>query len=366
MNNYWQTFLTTVVFFICIFPSVEAQVVLERVSITERADGLGLVIRNHLTMQPDSFRVLQPADNRIQFVIYSDGIESDDFIEADSLEGIDSIRYYDGAGYFAYEITMQEGVHFLANVYPDVNQTDILLALERVTADDLSGVLEPGLQLFDEDQGVVEDDMEPDTEQVEPVVEESVDVKESSINVLFGIKAGVTSADFYGVGYKRNARNGVTFAASASINFPAYLPYDLSLGLETGFYFTQKGFTDPVTAKLNAAVVEIDYIEIPILAKLKFREQNQFSPHIILGPTIGFLANAESVQDDGERSDLDEFTRTVDFGGMAGAGVDIRLGDYIVDLQIRQSLGFTTLFDEASFDENEKLRQLSVVVGVRF
>lgn len=366
MNINWRTFLATVVFLICTVSSVDAQVVLERVSITERADGRGVVIRNHLSMMPDSFRVIQPDENRIQFIIYAEGMESENFVEADLTEDIDQIDYFTGPGFFAYEITIREGITYLGNAYPDVNQTDVLLSLERVEAADLSGVLEPGLELFEVEPIIEEEVLITETEQRSPDVEDSDDVEVSRINAMFGIKGGLTTADIYGVGYGRNPRNGLAMAATVVIDFQAYLPYDLSLGLETGVYFTQKGFTDITSTKFSGIEVEFDYIEIPILAKLQYRVENRFSPHIIFGPYLGFLANAENVREDGERIDLDEFTRTVDFGGMAGVGVDIRLGDIIVDLQVRQSLGFNTLFDEITFDDDEKLRQLSLVLGLRF
>lgn len=366
MKIHWRYFIATAFLFTTLFSSLEAQVVLERVSISERADGRGFVIRNHLSTMPESFQVVQTAGNRIQFVISSEGIVSENFMEAILPEDLEDIEYYAGPGYFAYEITVRDGVYFLANAYPDVNQTDILLALERVAESTVAGVIEPGMELFDGEPLSDEETAASDTDRSYPIVEESdLDVV-SQVTSMFGIKGGFTSANIYGVGYERNSRNGILISASAVVDFPAYLPYDLTLGLETGVNFTQKGITDPVSVKFSGTEIEFDYIEIPVLAKLKYRDQNRFSPHIVLGPYLGFMVNAENVEEDGSRSDLDEFTRSVDFGGMAGIGVDIRLGDIIFDFQVRQSLGFNTLFHEASFDDGEKLRQLSLIVGVRF
>jgi len=366
MKIHWRYLIATAFFFISWISSADAQVVLERVSITERADGRGFVVRNHLSSMPNSFQVVQSAENRIQFVIYSEGIVSENFMEAALHRDIEEIDYYAGPGYFAYEIKMRDGVYFLANAYPDVNQTDVLLALERVTAARVAGVLEQGLELFDGEPLSDEEVATIDPERSYPTVEETVLMEESRVSAMFGIKGGWTSANIYGVGYERNSRSGVTIATSAIVDFPAHLPYDLTLGLETGVYFSQKGIINPASAKFSGIEIEFDYIEIPVLAKLKYREQNRFSPHIILGPYLGFMVNAESVEEGGERIDLDEFTRSVDFGGLAGIGVDIRLGEVVMDIQVRQSLGFNTLFDEISFDDDEKLRQLSLVVGVRF
>lgn len=363
MKNHWRYLLVTVFFTLCTISSIDAQVVLERVSITERADGRGVVIRNHLSTMPDSFRVLHPAENRIQFVIYSEGIVSINFMEAVLIDDFERIDYYSGPGFFAYEITIRDGVNYLGNAYPDVNQKDVLLALERVPAATLKDVIVAGLELFEQESLIVEEVSIMDSEVSYPEV---VDFEGSKVSAMFGIKGGLTFANIYGVGYGRNPRSGISIAASAVITFPVYLPYDLSLGLETGVYFAQKGFSEATTTKFTGSEVEFDYIEIPILAKLKYKEKNRFSPHIVFGPYLGFLANAENVREDGERTDLDEFTRAIDFGGMAGIGVDVHLGDVIVDLQIRQSLGFKTLFDEVTFDDDEKLRQLSIVFGLRF
>lgn len=366
MNVYLRFLLAAIVFSICTFKSVEAQVVLERVSITERADGRGFVIRNHLSLMPDSFQVVQPAENRIQFVIYSEGLESENFIEAVLMDEFEQLNYFSGPGFFAYEITLREGGLYLANAYPDVNQTDVLLALERVESSDLTDVLESGLELFEGEPNREEDVSITEPERSIPDIEDSDVTEVKRISATFGIKSGITSADIYGAGYERNPRSGITIAATAVITFPASLPFELSVGLDTGLYFTQKGFTDPTSTKFTGIEVEFDYIEIPVLLKLNYRKENLLSPHIILGPYLGFLANAENVREDGDRSDLDEFTRTVDFGGMAGIGVDLRLDDIMVDLQIRQSLGFNTLFDEITYDDDEKLRQLSLVLGFRF
>lgn len=366
MKDYLRYFITTLLFSICTVSILEAQTVLERISITERADGRGVVIRNHLSMIPDSFRVIQPAENLIQFVIYSERLESENFVKAELTDDIEQIEYHAGPVFFAYEITLSEGIFYLGNAYMDVNQSDVLLALERIEESDLSGVIEPGLELFLE-EGITDEEIPiTDSERRSPDIEDSDKMDMSSINVRFGIKGGWTSANIYGVGYGRNPRSGVTTAATAVINFPAYLPYDLSLGLETGVYFTQKGFTDITSTKFSGIEVEFDYIEIPILVKLKYRDQNRFSPHLIVGPYLGFLANAENVRENSERSDLDEFTSVVDFGGVAGVGVDFRINDIVLDLQIRQSLGFNTLFNEVSYNDNEKLRQLSLVFGLRF
>lgn len=116
----------------------DAQSVLERISVTERSDGLGFVIRLHMTEAPDSFRVAQPKVNTIQAVIYDSEFrylgyrppESSNVIEHIKVLKMDSMK---GIG---FEFTLQDSLSAVASSYPDVNQNDILIALEY--ADDLS------------------------------------------------------------------------------------------------------------------------------------------------------------------------------------------------------------------------------------
>src|SRR5690625_6296067 len=50
---------------------LQAQPVLERISVTERGDQKGLVVRHHLTAKVDSFKVVQPSEQLVQVMIYS-------------------------------------------------------------------------------------------------------------------------------------------------------------------------------------------------------------------------------------------------------------------------------------------------------
>lgn len=361
-------------------PTVAAQGQLDRISIAERSDGRGMVIRNHLSVIPDSFQVARPVPNRIQFVIYQEGLEFDGMQKPDPYPGIERIDYYAGAGFFGYEITMSEEMIYRSDAYPDVNGSDLLLSLEQSTIETIVSDGFSVLTLFNEEtllEDVSDDKVEPtdpesdmDEDPISDADEEEtvfpVSDHRERVTVKIGLKGGYSSANIYGVGYGRTPRTGLTMATTVVIDLPAELPYKIGAGIETGVYYMQKGFNEPIVSKISAKLVEIDYIELPVLIKLNYDRTQRFSPHLIFGPYAGFMIAAERVLENDERRDMDDEIRSVDFGGMIGIGVDIALGEVLFDLQLRHAIGFNTLFDELELDDNEKLQTFSIVAGIRF
>lgn len=368
--------LTTTLFTgFCVLETVQAQVQLERISVAERSDSRGYVIRNHLSERPDSFRVAQPEANRIQFLIYDENLAVENFQQPESFTGLSEIRYFASEGSFGYEIYFHPEATYRPFAYFDVNQTHVLINLERTTIESLerTGYTEELLfndeHLFDiSDEGeFVDVDRSSDSVRIEESDTETRAPRSELFRATIGIKGGYTSANFYGVGYNRNPRSGISVATSVVIELPASLPYNITPGIETGIYFMQKGFENPQANKFIADRIEIDYVEIPVLLKLNYERENRFSPHLVFGPYLSFMVSSEQVIGDDEiRRDLDEITRNTDLGWAFGAGVDITLGNVILDIQLRNTLSFDTLFTDEEFDDGEKLRQFSLLLGIRF
>ena len=65
-----------------IFPvALDAQPELPRISVAERSDGLGYVVRYHFTTAPDSFKIFQPRADLIQVAIYKNGVSIHDVLK---------------------------------------------------------------------------------------------------------------------------------------------------------------------------------------------------------------------------------------------------------------------------------------------
>lgn len=350
--------------------SLQAQSTLERVTVSERADGRGFVIRNHLSALPDSFRVVQTSAERVQFMLYGVMKAESDFSTASVEERIPELfqafNLIEEALEFGMELHFSTGGYFRASAYPDVNGRDILIGLERIAEESFSPEI---ITEVPEGSEFEERQLEEKSEIAESVTALPVVQREArrfGVETTFGIRGGITRANIYGAGYARDPRMGTTMGMSVDMAFRFGLPYNLTTGLETGVSYTEKGFENPNKPAFFDQNIEIDYIEIPILARIGYEELWIFTPYIAAGSYIGFMASAERVREDGSRSDLDDQVSHVEFGWIGGAGVDIRIGDVIASFQIRQSVGQSHLFSDPQLNSGEKNRQLSLVFGLRF
>lgn len=181
-----------------------------------------------------------------------------------------------------------------------------------------------------------------------------ISVSNAQLPIDFGIKAGINLANFSGTDADLDSRQAFVVGASLDISLPMF-----PVGIESGVYYSQKGVEPgPNTLKL-------DYIEVPVLAKLKFGPPGPFSPHVVAGPYVGFNIVSEIEDNDGNTFELDDFINEVDFGGMLGVGADFNLGLTKLSAQVRYSMGLTPVYTD-QLDDGERNAVLSVVVGVRF
>ncbi len=109
---------------------LSAQPDLQRISLVERGDGNGYVMRFHLTEAADSFKVSQPESELIQMMIYSPTLTADDFIEPGQFSNIRNIEYHKNPYGFGVDIFLKENIYLKADAYPDANRAHLLLNLE--------------------------------------------------------------------------------------------------------------------------------------------------------------------------------------------------------------------------------------------
>ena len=118
---------------------------LERVTTVERSDGLGYVVRFHMTSRPDSFHIWQPNPKLIQIALYKDGIQSEDIDTGNNNgDAFENFFYQDIEGGVGADIYLNEGVYMIADAYMDANGRDLLIGLTEASANDLR-VLTDGL-----------------------------------------------------------------------------------------------------------------------------------------------------------------------------------------------------------------------------
>lgn len=182
----------------------------------------------------------------------------------------------------------------------------------------------------------------------------------------FGLKGGLNIADISGPDTDTDTRTGITGGLAVYLNLPA-----LPIGIESGVYYSQKGTSysdsDPDFGNYEETL-KLDYIEVPVLARLSFATPGPIGPFFVAGPYIGFNINAQAEgTDDGFDfdEDISEVVNSTDVGLMFGAGLDFNLGVTALNAQARYSIGLTNVYD---FDLDDTYRNsvFSIVVGINF
>ncbi len=142
-------------------------------------------------------------------------------------------------------------------------------------------------------------------------------------------------------------------AIGGYVGFPV-LP---NLQIQPEALFMMKGaeYDDGATsAKLN-------YIEVPVLAKLGFMNQSPAHPSIFLGPSLAFNASSKQESDAGE-IDVKDNTNPVDLGVVVGAGLDFQnLG-----IDVRYTRGLTNANDVEGSDTEVTNSVISIMGSFRF
>ena len=185
--------------------------------------------------------------------------------------------------------------------------------------------------------------------------------------VNFGIKGGVNIANISFDDFDDNdPRTGFTIGAVLDIGFPM-----VPVGLETGLYYSQKGTTFSISETVEGmtfaqdATTKLDYLKIPVLAKMNFGPPGPFSPHFVAGPYAAFILNAEQETTTNGLSgtvDISDDVESMDFGLIFGLGADFNLMVTKINVQARYSLGLMDIFE----DTGSKNRVLSIVAGLSF
>lgn len=120
--------------------SAFAQKELNRISIAERSDGKGYVIRHHLTEMVDSVKVVQPSADRIQLKLFSPELDTLNFIPPAASGTFNEFDLYPASDGIGIDISLSAGNYFKINTYPDRNGQDFLLALERTSSSEIEAI----------------------------------------------------------------------------------------------------------------------------------------------------------------------------------------------------------------------------------
>lgn len=132
------------------------------------------------------------------------------------------------------------------------------------------------------------------------------------------------------------------------------LPVNTAFSISPEIHWMQKGSKiDDLNGGFEESIQTFNYLEIPVLAKIKFGDQDDNGESgffVFLGPSLGYLFSATDKDGDGNTNDidLDDYKRT-EVGAHMGAG--IKFG--IVSIDARYVLGFSNI---AHIEDNDQLK----------
>lgn len=175
----------------------------------------------------------------------------------------------------------------------------------------------------------------------------------------FGLLGGVSFATLSG--------DDVDDASSTTTFFGggfAEIGLSGNLAFRPELLYSRKGAED----ETDVLELKVDYIEVPLLLQLRVPPTSEsrwaLSPHFYVGPAIAFKINCEG-SSGGFDADCDELfdeTKSVDFSGLAGAGLSF--GQLQVGL--RYVYGFTKPFEDDGVSIEAKHRVFSAYLGWSF
>lgn len=115
--------------------------------------------------------------------------------------------------------------------------------------------------------------------------------------------------------------------------------------------------------------MELAYVHVPVLAKLRFANGGKLRPVVFGGPFVSLLATAKQrYYEDGvlmDENDVKEYLKSTDFGATFGGGLELTLNKLLLVLDVRYNLGLTNI-DRESDDTTLKTRGLLVMAGIGF
>ena len=162
-------------------------------------------------------------------------------------------------------------------------------------------------------------------------------------SVKFGFKGGVTVSNYLDIDPDPDSRIGTVFGGFAEINLES-----LPIAIQPEVIWIQRGAE--VEGQGQAAFdskVNVNYLDIDVLAKYKFDTNSPLKPNIFVGPYLGIDLN-QATREAVEVVGSFQPEAKTDFGGVVGLGTDIEVLGATFIIDARWNVGLSDAFDNAS------------------
>ena len=182
----------------------------------------------------------------------------------------------------------------------------------------------------------------------------------SYAQISFGIKGGVNVAEFsfqdQGTSIRQSSINGFTLGAVLEVALGK------NFFLQPEAIFVQRG--SELNTSLTNLTTNVNYLDIPVLLKIKILNTNLLNINLLGGPSFGLALNGEETDQGGQTIDInfggDNGLKRFDLGINAGGGVGINLGSVGVFGDIRYLFGVSDISEDANREIRNKGLNLSV------
>ena len=137
------------------------------------------------------------------------------------------------------------------------------------------------------------------------------------------------------------------------------IPVLPNLQIQPEALFMMKGGEDSDAG--TTSTYKLNYVEVPVLAKLGFMNQSPAHPSLFVGPSIGFAASSKA-DVAGATVDLKDNTKPFDVGVVVGAGLDFQN----VGVDVRYTRGVTNVNDTPDSSTDVTNSVISIMGSFRF
>jgi opacity protein-like surface antigen len=187
-----------------------------------------------------------------------------------------------------------------------------------------------------------------------------------------GVKAGITYSKVTNDGPAGDSDSTMGFAAGIALS------YDLVPGLTLApeLLYVQQGGKYDVNLVDGGMVVgsgeltwDLDYLQVPVLAKLNLPVVGALLPNLFAGPAFAFNVKSDYTleSDSGDETGEVDDIKSTDLSLIVGIGMKVGAGPAGVDVELRYNHGLTDINDSDAADAAEITnRGFQVLAGFSF
>ncbi len=171
----------------------------------------------------------------------------------------------------------------------------------------------------------------------------------SAAELKVGFKIGVCSANLYGEGMDMGDFLSEDLKSKWGYCVGGFVTYKLNdmFAVQPEVLYTMKGakYKEEIGGEILKVWINLTYLEIPVLAKITVPTLGVFKPTLFAGPAVAIkLSGKVKAEYEGTTIEEDfENTKGIDFGFVVGAGIDLGFGVGKLALDLRYTLGLTTI-----------------------